>query len=70
MGLRPDGYRLPDAADDARLLEWELVLPAAADVDAAAANAAAAGYPVEEAGADRLFTDPWGITVRITRSNT
>jgi catechol 2,3-dioxygenase len=56
--------------DDARLLEWELVLPATADVDAAAANAAAAGHLVEEAGADRLFTDPWGIIVRITRSDT
>ena len=56
--------------DDARLLEWELVLPASADVDAAAANAAAAGYPAQESGADRLLTDPWGITVRITRSDT
>jgi catechol 2,3-dioxygenase len=52
--------------DDARLLEWELVLPSAADVQAAAAHAASAGYLVEEAGADRLLTDPWGITVRIT----
>jgi catechol 2,3-dioxygenase len=53
--------------DDARLLEWELVLPSAADVDAAAANAAASGYGVQEDGGDRLLTDPWGLTVRIVR---
>jgi len=55
--------------DDARLLEWELVLPSTADVDAAAASAAASGHGVQEDGADRLLTDPWGITVRITRSS-
>jgi len=55
--------------DDARLLEWELVLPSAADVDAAAASAAASGHGVQEDGADRLLTDPWGITVRITQSS-
>jgi catechol 2,3-dioxygenase len=53
--------------DDARLLEWELVLPSPADVDAAAASAAASGHGVQEDGADRLLTDPWGITVRIVR---
>lgn len=56
----------PAATDaDARLLEWELVLPSNRDVVAAGANAAAAGYQIEEAGHDRLITDPWGITVRI-----
>jgi catechol 2,3-dioxygenase len=56
--------------EDARLLEWELRLPQAADVAAASANAAQAGYDVRDAGADRLITDPWGITVRLTqRSN-
>jgi catechol 2,3-dioxygenase len=54
-------------SDDARLLEWELVLPSAADVDAAAASAAGSGHNVQEDGADRLLTDPWGITVRIVR---
>ena len=51
--------------DDARLLEWELRLPSALDVDAAAASAARAGYPVRDAGEDRLITDPWGTTVRL-----
>ena len=56
--------------DDARLLEWELRLPTARDVDAAAASASRAGYAVRDAGEDRLITDPWGTTVRlIQRSN-
>lgn len=57
-------------ADDARLLEWELRLPAAKDMAAAAASAARAGYGVRTDDADRLITDPWGTTVRLTqRSN-
>ena len=56
--------------DDARLLEWELVLPSAADVDALAAHAAADGHDVRPADGGRLLADPWGITVRIVkRSN-
>ena len=51
--------------DDARLLEWELRLPSAGDIEAVAANAAQAGYAVRVDGADRLMTDPWGITVRL-----
>ena len=56
-------------SDDARLLEWELVLPSAADVDAAAASAAGSGHHVQEDGTDKLLTDPWGITVRIVRGS-
>jgi catechol 2,3-dioxygenase len=54
-------------ADDARLLEWELCLPSAGDVDAAAASAARAGYAVGAAAADRVIRDPWGTTVRLTQ---
>jgi catechol 2,3-dioxygenase len=50
---------------DARLIEWELVLPSSTDVDAAAAHVRSAGYPVEEAGFDRRTTDPWGTTLRL-----
>jgi len=53
-------------ADDARLLEWELRLPTAGEVLSAAANAARAGYEIQEAGDDRLITDHAGITVRLT----
>jgi len=57
----------PAEATDARLLEWEIVLPDAASVAAAAASVEQAGYPVER-GADGGFTtrDPWGTTVRVT----
>jgi catechol 2,3-dioxygenase len=50
---------------DARLIEWELVLPSSTDVDAAATHVRAAGYPVHTAGHDRQITDPWGTTLRL-----
>jgi catechol 2,3-dioxygenase len=53
-------------AHDARLLEWELRLPTAGDVASAAASVGRAGYEVQDAGDDRLITDPSGITVRLT----
>lgn len=53
--------------DDARLLEWELVLPSVADVDAAVASGAASGHGAQQDGDDWLLTDPWGITVRLVR---
>jgi catechol 2,3-dioxygenase len=57
----------PAATDaDARLLEWELVLPSRADVEAAAASVRATGRPVETAGEGRRITDPWGTTLRLT----
>jgi catechol 2,3-dioxygenase len=51
--------------DDARLLEWELVLPATDDITAVAANAASAGYDVRPEADAQLITDPSGITVRL-----
>ena len=58
------------AADDARLLEWELRLPAATDVAAASGNAATAGFDVRRDKDDYLITDRSGITVRLMqRSN-
>jgi catechol 2,3-dioxygenase len=53
-------------AQDARLIEWELRLPTAADVASAAASARRAGYEIHEAHDDRLITDPSRITVRLT----
>ena len=55
----------PAADDDARLLHWEVVVPTAADADAAAASVAAAGYATVGAGAERTFADPWGTAVRL-----
>src|SRR5205814_6288272 len=58
------------AADDARLLEWELRLPAETDVGAASKGAATEGFDVRQDEDDYLITDRSGITVRLTqRSN-
>jgi catechol 2,3-dioxygenase len=57
----------PAATDlDARLLEWELVLPSRTDVEAAASHVEVAGHAVHIAGADRHITDPWGTALRLT----
>jgi catechol 2,3-dioxygenase len=57
----------PAATDDqARLLEWELVVP---DEDAAATAAASldsGGYAADDTGAGWVASDPWGTRLRIT----
>ena len=58
----------PGADDEARLLEWEIVLASDADRDAAADSCEAAGYTVVEAAASRVVTDPWGTTLRLISS--
>ena len=58
------GARAP-IKSDAQLLEWQLILPSQADVDAATANLRAAGYD-SEAG---RITDPWGTNLRLTASS-
>jgi catechol 2,3-dioxygenase len=55
----------PATEDDARLLDWELVVPRAADAEAAAHSVEAAGYRVARAGESWLATDPWGTTLRL-----
>jgi catechol 2,3-dioxygenase len=56
----------PSAAEDqARLLEWELVVPGAGDAAAAAASLRTAGYAASEAGAGWTAADPWGTRLRI-----
>ena len=56
---------VPAQPDDAQLLEWEVVLPSAGDVDAAAASVAGTGRPVERGGDSALLRDPWGTAVRL-----
>jgi catechol 2,3-dioxygenase len=53
------------AEDEARLLEWEMVLPSPGDVEQAAARLAAAGYRVDSGPASALAHDPWGTAVRL-----
>lgn len=53
---------------DARLLEWTIEVPTAADADAAAKSVAGAGYATTRDGSDHLLTDPWGTRFRLTAS--
>ena len=48
---------------DARLLEWEVVLPGREDVAAAAGRLAAAGHVVSWSGEEVRVDDPWGTTL-------
>ncbi len=59
------GAALP-ADDDARLLEWQLVLPDAAEIEAAAQRLAAAGFHVDSlADGTARAVDPWRTAVRL-----
>ena len=53
----------PAADDDARLREWELVLPTPESVEAARDSVESAGYPIAGASSGFRSSDPWGITV-------
>lgn len=52
------------SANDAQLLEWELVLPAD-EAEAAAASVEAAGYSVLRDEQGWLAQDPWGTSMRV-----
>ena len=56
----------PATTNDARLIEWELVLPDTTGVLAAAARLEGAGYDVQPDILDRMAIDPWGTRLRIT----
>lgn len=51
---------------DPRLLSWELVLPSREDVARAAESLQTAGFFRPSTDSEYAFTDPWGITVRLT----
>ena len=55
------------ADDDARLLEWTVVVPSAADAAAVAKSLEGGGYSVTEDAERRSWTttDPWGTPIRI-----
>jgi len=58
--------RGPSAApDQARLLEWELIVPDAGDAAAAARSLQAAGFAAREETAGWVTADPWGTPLRI-----
>jgi catechol 2,3-dioxygenase len=51
--------------DDARLIEWELVVPEAADVSAVAKSLEDAGFDVAPEGDTASARDQWGIQLRV-----
>jgi catechol 2,3-dioxygenase len=60
----------PPATDaDARLLEWEIVVPSRKDADEAAKHVAAAGYDVKPENGEWILTDPWGTSLRLVPEN-
>ncbi len=62
LGMNTWSQGGPAGAGDARLLDWTVVLPAAADVAAASASLQVVGFQVD---ADGRAADPWGTVVRV-----
>jgi catechol 2,3-dioxygenase len=58
---------LPPGDQDARLLEWEIRVPAAA-VEPALASLRAAGARIGSADGSPIVRDPWGTALRIAAS--
>jgi catechol 2,3-dioxygenase len=60
----------PARADEARLLDWELLLPDAAAVERTLASLEGAGYLAERDQAGATVADPWGTRLRIAAADT
>lgn len=60
----------PSASDeDARLLDWELVVPSPADVDGVAESLARNSVTIDRADGGCAAGDPWGTRVRVTAAD-
>jgi catechol 2,3-dioxygenase len=55
----------PASLEDARLLEWEVLVPEADDAARALASIASQEAPVERDASGGVARDPWGTAVRI-----
>jgi catechol 2,3-dioxygenase len=55
----------PATDDDARLLDWELLVPDSSAVDAAAKSIGDAGFEVSRDGDVVVARDGWGIRLRL-----
>jgi catechol 2,3-dioxygenase len=53
------------ADDDAKLIEWEVVVPTTRDVADAAASLESSGFRVERHGETAAARDPWGTQLRL-----
>jgi catechol 2,3-dioxygenase len=65
LGTNIWAAQAPPASDnDAKLIEWEIVVPHATDVSAVEASVKK-GAPVDREGDSILLRDPWGTAVRV-----
>lgn len=65
LGVNTWAQGSPPATDeDARLLDWELVLPDSASAEEAAAALEKAGYALERSGDAVRARDPWGTALK------
>jgi catechol 2,3-dioxygenase len=55
----------PAGEGDARLLDWEILLPTSADVDRAARSLESGGHTVDHGGSGVSAADPWGTRLRL-----
>ncbi|HEV7590211.1 MAG TPA: VOC family protein [Longimicrobium sp.] len=55
----------PAGGDDARLLEWEIIVPTPGDAGAALASLSGAGDAVEDAPRGGVVRDRWGTALRV-----
>jgi catechol 2,3-dioxygenase len=56
----------PAATDeDARLLEWKIIVPTKKDAEDAASHVIAAGYDAKSENGEWILTDPWGTSLRL-----
>lgn len=55
----------PASENDAKLIEWEIVVPSSADVADVEASARKGGAPLERDGPSVVLRDPWGTVVRV-----
>lgn len=56
----------PAGEMDARLLDWELIVPTTADAEQASESLAGAGYALERQDQGFVVADPWGTRVRVS----
>lgn len=67
LGTNTWAQGAPSASDEeARLMEWELVVPGKDDVEAAAASLEGASHVVQRVDGDAIARDPWGTRLRLT----
>jgi catechol 2,3-dioxygenase len=59
------GDSRPAAEDEARLLEWEVLVPSTGEADASLESLAAAGATVERQPNGGMARDPWGTLLRL-----